>query len=154
MAYVNKDGVVETISETPADSDIPQGSDKKDIEDTESRTIQGTETSRPLEEEEVGDQLQPIESETDSVDINQQGVRQKINMGLKSFKASVSTVGIPDIKVEELISIVGCGDLFDGVYKLTQVTHNWSGGAIETSLACYRNEPVTKGGKAEQKVEE
>ena len=154
MSYINKDGEMETIEQTPQNVDVPQGSDKVEIEDARQINIDGVETARATDQTEAGTQMQVIDSETDNNATNEQGLLGQVTQGLKSVNASLTSVGIPEIQIQELVKVVGCGDIFDGVYKILQITHTWSGGEIETVLTLFRNEPVTSGGVSNQTVGE
>jgi uncharacterized protein len=58
-------------------------------------------------------------------------------MGLVSGKAE--TIGVPDLRGGQTITLLGVGLRFEGKYRIDQATHNISSSGYRTSLAVERN---------------
>lgn len=67
-----------------------------------------------------------------------EGNKKKIDAALKAgnifLKATLTTIGIPDLTPGEFVEVHGCGALMDGKYRIKQVTHKCGNGNYETSM--------------------
>jgi phage protein D len=61
-------------------------------------------------------------------------------------QASVTTVGLPDLRAGQLVDIVGLGARFSGTYFITDTTHTINDNGYTTQFNCRREDAGPGGG--------
>lgn len=58
--------------------------------------------------------------------------------GNPGLQIKLSTIGMPDEQIGNLCQVWGCGDLYNGPYRVQGITHSWTPGNWDTELDLYR----------------
>jgi phage protein D len=61
------------------------------------------------------------------------------------LKASVTTIGLPDLVAGKNVMIEGYGDRLDGKYFITDSTHTFTDSGYTTQISCRREDDTKKG---------
>jgi uncharacterized protein len=60
------------------------------------------------------------------------------------LKASVTTIGLPDLVAGQIVMIEGYGDRLDGKYFITDSTHTFTDSGYTTQIGCRREDDTKK----------
>lgn len=158
---INEAGEVVTVFQRPSDSEMQGGKEENPAPygDPEAK-------SSPLGdgEVEIDAPASPFEGKRNSVpmlvEIDGKAHRAAIERMLRSYvdegrendaiKASIVTVGIPDLKPGEIVEVDGVGAFFNGKYTVKEVVHTVHPGSYETTISAWAGEPTSVAGTNKQ----
>ncbi len=123
VVEVGKDGEVESASTSPQEVDSDEGTEVVTGADLQSSaggvTVTGA-TGGP-------EGAQTAKEKSNRVASNASNNAQ--------FKANLTTVGLPWIRLGDMVRVSGCGQTYgDGDYEIKHIKHEVSGGVFETTL--------------------
>ena len=120
---VGKDGEIKSASTTPQEVDSDEGTEVVTDADLESL---GDAVSL------TGDTGGPEGAQTPKEKSKRAASNASNNA---QFKANLTTVGLPWIRLGDVVRVSGCGQTYgDGNYETKKITHTISGGVFETAL--------------------
>lgn len=117
------------VKRTSKSEDGAAGSD--DVQANNVKTV------KALEENEAGEVISLYYPESEDRSSEDKRHIRAVQSKARAYAANLTTFGIPEIEPNEVIAVVGLGDLLDGLFVVNQVTQTWSAGSLETSIAIY-----------------
>lgn len=72
--------------------------------------------------------------------------------GNPGLRMEINTIGIPWERIDNLCLVHGAGELYDGLYSINKIVHNWSPGVWDMTLGVIRQgRPDVAGSQIESK---
>lgn len=143
---INKKGKIEKLESTRK---IVGGENKKEVYGEENRVASTKKVSKQVDIKTGGKRVLSSSRRTKTEEKTKLSAQRKEAENRDGLSASVTTIGIPDLKPMEYILLSNIGKKFDGWYQVLQFTHNWSGGNFETTMSLLK-----KKFEAKVKIEE
>jgi len=146
-------GEIETIEAKPEDSNEQAGQDEVAIEAATDKKIEAGEGGPRRQADKV---LDAATEAVRTVVFPGSGAAEWAEPLLKNLQvhmartlgwsATLTTVGIPDVRGEEVLEVLGMGTLFNGVYTIDKVTHSCANGDFQTALTVHSGLSKTNAG--------
>lgn len=135
---IKADGTREVESHDETTAGVKKTSKSEDgAAGSEDIAADGIKTVKQFEENEAAEVVSLYYPEHDDRSPEDKRHIRAVQNRARAYGANLNTFGIPDIEPNEIIAVVGLGDLLDGLFVVNQITQTWSAGALETSIAIY-----------------
>lgn len=147
LNYVDaNDGEIK--SEKVTSKDVPVGIvgvvAETEPEDVEHDGVKGDESR--AEEDDCANASAPVSSPQEA----RAAALSRVASGNAAQTGVITTLGMPDERPGNLCGLRGAGEIYDGTYLITKMTHTYASASFETSLTVLRQGRVSKAGAQEE----
>lgn len=132
---INKKGKIEKIE---SKRKVVNGKNKKEAYGEENRVASTKNVSKKVDIKTEGKRVIASSRRTKTEEKTKLSAQRKDAENKDGLSASITTIGIPDLKPMEYVYLFNIGKKFDGWYQVLQFTHSWSGGNFETTISLLK----------------